>query len=115
MALPAFCCWCLNFFDFSYKDRCPEAGAAASLPTKRSFTMDKQRIEYLHQRYLEGKFSREEAADWEHVLHAEEYAGTIQRSDEHTSELQSLMRISYAVFCLKKKKQQKNQTRHSSH
>src|SRR3546814_10877377 len=27
-----------------------------------------------------------------------------QRSEEHTSELQSLMRISYAVFCLKKKK-----------
>src|SRR3546814_4242756 len=30
------------------------------------------------------------------------------RSEEHTSELQSLMRISYAVFCLKKKKQRKN-------
>src|SRR3546814_4732573 len=30
----------------------------------------------------------------------------IQRSEEHTSELQSLMRISYAVFCLKKKKKQ---------
>src|SRR3546814_8656344 len=30
------------------------------------------------------------------------------RSEEHTSELQSLMRISYAVFCLKKKKQQKS-------
>src|SRR3546814_4757650 len=29
------------------------------------------------------------------------------RSEEHTSELQSLMRISYAVFCLKKKKQTK--------
>src|SRR3546814_2748180 len=29
-----------------------------------------------------------------------------QRSEEHTSELQSLMRISYAVFCLKKKKQE---------
>src|SRR3546814_1510995 len=29
---------------------------------------------------------------------------TPQRSEEHTSELQSLMRISYAVFCLKKKK-----------
>src|SRR3546814_4876490 len=28
----------------------------------------------------------------------------IKRSEEHTSELQSLMRISYAVFCLKKKK-----------
>src|SRR3546814_5556985 len=28
----------------------------------------------------------------------------VERSEEHTSELQSLMRISYAVFCLKKKK-----------
>src|SRR3546814_6788273 len=32
-------------------------------------------------------------------------AGHKRRSEEHTSELQSLMRISYAVFCLKKKKQ----------
>src|SRR3546814_9678938 len=32
------------------------------------------------------------------------YANTSTRSEEHTSELQSLMRISYAVFCLKKKK-----------
>src|SRR3546814_8696518 len=31
-----------------------------------------------------------------------------QRSEEHTSELQSLMRISYAVFCLKKKKTNTN-------
>src|SRR3546814_1384067 len=30
----------------------------------------------------------------------------LRRSEEHTSELQSLMRISYAVFCLKKKKTQ---------
>src|SRR3546814_2820866 len=30
--------------------------------------------------------------------------GHFRRSEEHTSELQSLMRISYAVFCLKKKK-----------
>src|SRR3546814_2846514 len=33
------------------------------------------------------------------------------RSEEHTSELQSLMRISYAVFCLKKKKQTVNLTK----
>src|SRR3546814_1992605 len=33
--------------------------------------------------------------------------GSGGRSEEHTSELQSLMRISYAVFCLKKKKQQR--------
>src|SRR3546814_8113283 len=32
------------------------------------------------------------------------------RSEEHTSELQSLMRISYAVFCLKKKKKQHQQS-----
>src|SRR3546814_1153425 len=31
-------------------------------------------------------------------------ANRVARSEEHTSELQSLMRISYAVFCLKKKK-----------
>src|SRR3546814_13689522 len=32
----------------------------------------------------------------------------LMRSEEHTSELQSLMRISYAVFCLKKKKKKQN-------
>src|SRR3546814_1918729 len=36
------------------------------------------------------------------------------RSEEHTSELQSLMRISYAVFCLKKKKK-KNNRKHNNH
>src|SRR3546814_1308288 len=35
-----------------------------------------------------------------------------ERSEEHTSELQSLMRISYAVFCLKKKKKTKIHRRH---
>src|SRR3546814_15394536 len=38
-------------------------------------------------------------------------AGRADRSEEHTSELQSLMRISYAVFCLKKKKQNDANTR----
>src|SRR3546814_4199414 len=33
----------------------------------------------------------------------------VARSEEHTSELQSLMRISYAVFCLKKKKNRKKE------
>src|SRR3546814_4421287 len=43
----------------------------------------------------------------ERAIMAPATAGDIlaeQRSEEHTSELQSLMRISYAVFCLKKKK-----------
>src|SRR3546814_7051682 len=34
------------------------------------------------------------------------------RSEEHTSELQSLMRISYAVFCLKKKNKKRDNTQH---
>src|SRR3546814_6908805 len=50
-----------------------------------------------------------------HVGHADEAFGAVgqlhlePRSEEHTSELQSLMRISYAVFCLKKKKDPKKQ------
>src|SRR3546814_10851401 len=61
-----------------------------------------------------------ESAD---AAHADADAGQTPRSEEHTSELQSLMRISYAVFCLKKKThthnthishmQKKNQTKHS--
>src|SRR3546814_6828928 len=39
-------------------------------------------------------------------------AGADHRSEEHTSELQSLMRISYAVFCLKKKKKQNTKRTH---
>src|SRR3546814_6888315 len=37
------------------------------------------------------------------------------RSEEHTSELQSLMRISYAVFCLKKKKKTLKKTQKTHH
>src|SRR3546814_1148227 len=36
----------------------------------------------------------------------------LERSEEHTSELQSLMRISYAVFCLKQKKKENIYTQH---
>src|SRR3546814_8244082 len=38
------------------------------------------------------------------ALYTTAFEGQYYRSEEHTSELQSLMRISYAVFCLKKKK-----------
>src|SRR3546814_15447569 len=45
---------------------------------------------------------------WSHVIlnqHVQSrQISLLSRSEEHTSELQSLMRISYAVFCLKKKK-----------
>src|SRR3546814_1761153 len=44
--------------------------------------------------------------DWNRLIadvESERQAVRVNRSEEHTSELQSLMRISYAVFCLKKK------------
>src|SRR3546814_1462409 len=44
-------------------------------------------------------------ADRQQIGRRSQRAGQIGRSEEHTSEFQSLMRISYAVFCLKKKKQ----------
>src|SRR3546814_7844355 len=43
-------------------------------------------------------------------MHGKLPPGTGLRSEEHTSELQSLMRNSYAVFCLTKKKKQKEKT-----
>src|SRR3546814_5624133 len=43
------------------------------------------------------------------VVHVD-HSGKVHRSEEHTSELQSLMRISYAVFCLKKKKNNNKKT-----
>src|SRR3546814_9663363 len=46
-----------------------------------------------------------------HAIRARGAAGAGVRSEEHTSELQSLMRISYAVFCLKKKNQTIHQQR----
>src|SRR3546814_2912315 len=49
------------------------------------------------------------ASDRRRALHEVEHAET-GRSEEHTSELQSLMRISYAVFCLKQKNRHKTRT-----
>src|SRR3546814_4155031 len=45
-----------------------------------------------------------------HDVDGEQVVDREARSEEHTSELQSLMRISYAVFCLEKKKKHKDRT-----
>src|SRR3546814_1978278 len=47
------------------------------------------------------------AGHLDELWQAEQWGEDALRSEEHTSELQSLMRISYAVFCLKKKKKKK--------
>src|SRR3546814_7820057 len=49
-----------------------------------------------------------------HCLQEQSRAAAPHRSEEHTSELQSLMRISYAVFCLKKKKNAQQHTIHTT-
>src|SRR3546814_4167658 len=55
------------------------------------------------------KHTHQPRRTWRLVKHLRIGGVQPQRSEEHTSELQSLMRISYAVFCLKKKT--KNMTR----
>src|SRR3546814_3497587 len=62
-------------------------------PLQRTFRVDQQVGDVLHIAYL---------------LRAAAHLQQGVRSEEHTSELQSLMRISYAVFRLKKKKKQTN-------
>src|SRR3546814_8877590 len=53
----------------------------------------------------EHRRARRRVAEQDRAQHRRRAVG---RSEEHTSELQSLMRISYAVFCLKKKHKQDN-------
>src|SRR3546814_9798416 len=65
---------------------------------------DRQR----HRRHNPGRAGALRRCAMPHVLRGQ--IGTARRSEEHTSELQSLMRNSYAVFCLKKKKQKKDLT-----
>src|SRR3546814_9746527 len=62
---------------------------------------DAQGMSKLFRHYLAGQL----AAVREMTYFFAPYINSYKRSEEHTSELQSLMRISYAVFCLKKKKQ----------
>src|SRR3546814_9720152 len=72
-----------------------------SLPLRPLFSLLHQRrlpqlfIAHAFQMVLVGHIARKRRS---------QIAQCLARSEEHTSELQSLMRISYAVFCLKKKK-----------
>src|SRR3546814_4969849 len=59
-------------------------------------------LPFLRELYAGTRTAELDAVPWPESMRAA-FLGD-QRSEEHTSELQSLMRISYAVFCLKKKK-----------
>src|SRR3546814_5394577 len=90
--------------------RRPKAGARSSAPSGRAVltasppssnreTLRRNRHEQKRTHYL--------------ASHRRAAIGRVGRSEEHTSELQSLMRISYAVFCLKKKKQKTHNINHN--
>src|SRR3546814_464892 len=91
------------FLSVNYRD-VPEVQKTQGQRTYRSITVDGEEIEF------SGGFTDLHTLSYQGILAGqgfglEENRVAIQtvRSEEHTSELQSLMRISYAVFCLKKK------------
>src|SRR3546814_9288854 len=80
--------------------------------TRQVFSLVELRHDHEHhddvERFPAVEAMLDEVVHDRHVVRAEGEGPLAQllRSEEHTSELQSLMRISYAVFCLKKKKEQ---------
>src|SRR3546814_10038010 len=67
-------------------------------------------------RWVTGDYADLAGGGWDVIIsslvaHHMTHAQLVARSEEHMSELQSLMRISYAVFCLKKKKTNKQNTK----
>src|SRR3546814_16284964 len=90
-------CFCLYCCFFLMIRRPPRSTRTDTLfPYTTLFRSAARRRRSRHPRRLDGE-GRQAAG--QPVRRAQ-----VQRSEEHTSELQSLMRISYAVFCLKKKK-----------
>src|SRR3546814_3461100 len=86
----------------------PAARHAGCVPARPRGTTDRQRPGDGGQADRQHLHPREERPGAQLCYHVEECGATDadlsqDRSEEHTSELQSLMRISYAVFCLKKK------------
>src|SRR3546814_2594238 len=69
-------------------------------------------ITALRCRFRHALITRWRCIPYSSVVETKQLIAQAHRSEEHTSELQSLMRISYAVFCLKKKKIQKKQRSH---
>src|SRR3546814_2133229 len=85
-------------------------GEAPEISHKRAFLAKSVSEEKLRDGPLVFKWPENDIRDFD-ILQVrrddgDPQAGSSERSEEHTSGLQSLMRISYAVFCLKKKKLQ---------
>src|SRR3546814_15752287 len=95
----------LHIFQKAHPDRFFQMGMAEQLLMASAGGMAKEGFVPFATTYA--VFATRRAYDFIHQVIAEEHLNVkICRSEEHTSELQSLMRISYAVFCLKKKNTQ---------
>src|SRR3546814_2040971 len=79
---------------------------ALKIGTIRDLIAYRRRHDHLVERRAETRFTSRWGGEWTAISF---------RSEEHTSELQSLMRISYAVFCLKKKKTTNQKTKENTH
>src|SRR3546814_6842435 len=75
-----------------------------SIENSRSHSLDCERTRRIQGLLSAVRRGARNAAHCVIVVMTAPYLRVVVRSEEHTSELQSLMRISYAVFCLKKKK-----------
>src|SRR3546814_7530849 len=97
-------------FCFLIIRRPPRSTRTHSFPTRRSsdlFSAGAEERQAELEREFPGVGVVAVPVEWteaELVQLRDEAFGAMERSEEHTSELQSLMRISYAVFCLKKKR-----------
>src|SRR3546814_1758833 len=89
--------WRVSFFG----DEIEEIAEFDPLTGKKGATLEKVRV-YANSHYVTPGPTMKQASE----------AIRFERSEEHTSELQSLMRISYAVFCLKKKKTTRSSSKH---
>src|SRR3546814_9553308 len=87
----------------------PICGRRFSMSDKKAPTPNQLRNSNRMKLGVFGTIDVVEAAAPELVSNGHFTSDTTGRSEEHTSELQSLMRISYAVFCLKKKKNNSNE------
>src|SRR3546814_8399740 len=82
------------------------ASARRNRKTSRPNDSCRSRLAHPREQQTTGHEKRQQRQDRQALI-VDQQRGL--RSEEHTSELQSLMRISYAVFCLKKKKQKTTQ------
>src|SRR3546814_3194700 len=92
-------------------DTTRENGCLRVIPGSHRHDHPLHHLEAAHSAELQGFLNPDNPA---FAAHPDEVAVPV-RSEEHTSELQSLMRISYAVFCLKKKKTKKKKEHPSDH